>query len=173
MGDDPKKVRQRIVKNAKNHNLDKDYAKDTRNGRYGPGKNKCNVFIDDILDASGVYTSDPNGMGSGWGLGAPVTAGQWADPNYTVPGWQVVEFPQAGDIVAVKGNFSDASGHVAIMVSPTQSIGASQYEVHINDFGYSKSWLSHYPGNNGYIYRRYVGIPVVKMDFRNINLFSR
>lgn len=159
MGDDPTKKKQEIVKNAKKNNGSTDWAYEERNGRYGPGTNKCNVFVDDMLDASGVYTTDPNGRTAEYGFGSAVTAGQWADPNYDIPGWKVVQSPQAGDVVAIRGNFSDASGHVAIMISPTKSIGAGHSEVHVTEFGSSPRYFSDFPGNNGYVYRRYVGLP--------------
>ncbi|WP_370901317.1 hypothetical protein [Chryseobacterium gossypii] len=126
-----------------------------------------------MLDASGIYTSDPNGRAASLGLGSPVTAGQWADPNYNIPGWKVVGSPQAGDVVAIKGNFSDASGHVAIMVSPTHSISASTTGVvRITDFG---SNPSHLPSNARYVYRRYVGLPSTSsaIKYSNFKLFGQ
>ena len=172
--DDPTQKRKEIVKNARSNNGSTNWAYEDRNGRYGPGTNKCNVFVDDMLDASGIYTPDPNGMSSSLRLGSPVTAGQWADPNYNIPGWKVVGSPQAGDVVAIRANFSDASGHVAIMVSPTQSIGAGHNEVHVTDFGSSSRHFSDFPGNNGYVYRRYIGFPsVVKPVQINTNNYYR
>jgi len=47
------------------------------------------------------------------------------------------------------------------MVSSTQSIGAGHNEVHVTDFGYSSKYFSDFPGNNGYVYRRYIGLPNV------------
>ena len=173
IGDDPTKKRQQIVKNVKKQNGSTDWAYDERNGRYGSGTNKCNVFVDDMLDASGIYTSDPNGRAATFNLGSPVTAGQWADPNYNISGWKIVSSPQAGDVVAIKANFSDASGHVAIMVSPTESIGAGHNEVHVTDFGYSSKHFSDFPGNNGYVYRRYIGLPNVKPVQINTNNYYR
>lgn len=155
---DPRSTRKKIANNAKKHNGSTDWSVDEWNGRFGSGTNKCNVFVDDVLDSSGVDTGDPNGISANLGLGSPVTAGQWADPNYEISGWKVVSSPQAGDIVAIKANFRDASGHVAIMVSPTQSIGAGHDQVHYTDFGHSTKHFSNFPGNNGYVYRRYVGI---------------
>lgn len=111
-------------------------------------------------------------MSASLGLGSPVTAGQWADPNYNVPGWQIVNSPQAGDVVAIGANFSDASGHVGIMISPKQSIYAGDKQIKISDFGYNKSHYVNYPGNNGYVYRRYIGLPVKPVQI-NINNYYR
>ncbi|GEM53699.1 hypothetical protein EB1_34890 [Empedobacter brevis NBRC 14943 = ATCC 43319] len=89
-------------------------------------------------------------------LGGPPTAGQWGDPDVTIRGWEVVSKPQAGDIVAYKYGYSDATGHVAIMISQTHSIGTSgtYNKVSVTDFGSNKN---HLPDGSTYVYRRYVG----------------
>ena len=46
---------------------------------------------------------------------------------------------------------------VAIMISNKQSIGAGHSEVHVTDFGSNTSHLDNFPGNSGYVYRRFVG----------------
>lgn len=43
------------------------------------------------------------------------------------------------------------------MISSTESIGAGHNEVHVTDFGSNTSHYSNFPGNKGYVYRRYVG----------------
>lgn len=110
---------------------------------------RCARYIRWALEGGGLNTR-----------GNPVSAADYVDflinrgfseinpPNYN---------PQAGDVVAIKANFSDATGHVAIMISPTKSIGAGHSEVHVTDFGSNTSHFSDFPGNNGYVYRRYVG----------------
>ena len=170
---DPIETRGKIVKNASDLIGKTDWAEGVRNGRYEPGSDKCNVFVDDVLDSSGIYSSNPNGRGAKYGVGSPVTAGQWADPNYNIPGWQVVNSPQAGDVVAVRGNFLHASGHVAFMISKTQSVGAGTHNVHITNFGSDLKMLSSFPGNNGYVYRRYIGFPSVKSIQMNTNNYYR
>lgn len=170
-GDDPVKRRREIVKNAKSHNGSTDWAYDKENGRFDAGTNKCNQFVDDVLGESGIYTPDPNGKLAIVGFGTPVTAGQWADPNYNIPGWQVVGSPQAGDIVAISANFSNATGHVGIMISSTESIYAAHNLVKISDFGSSSRHFVNYPGNNGYVYRRYIGLPSVNMS--GVKLFGQ
>ena len=165
--DEITKRRQEIVKKAKSHYGSKEWAYDNEKGRFGAGTNKCNLFVDDVLGEAGVYTPDPNGKLAIVGFGTPVTAGQWADPNYNVPGWQVVNSPQAGDIVAISGNLSNATGHVGIMISPTKSIYAEHSIIKISDFGYSSRHFVNYPGNNGYVYRRYVGFPSFNTAVKN------
>jgi hypothetical protein len=166
--DDPAKVRKKIVKNAKSHNGSTDWAYDVKKGRFAENSNKCNLFVDDVLQESGIYIPGPNGKLAIIGYGTPSTAGQWGDPNYGIPGWQVVTSPQAGDIVAYStNNYSDATGHVGIMISPTESISASTVGVvRITDFG---SNPSHLPSDAHYVYRRYVGLPSFNNSIGNSN----
>lgn len=149
----------KIVKNAKKHDKSKKWSYEVEKDNFKSKTNKCNKFVYDILTESGASPGLPNGnpIKKFFGYGSPPTASQWADPNYDIPGWDVVSSPKAGDVVAVSANFSDATGHVGIMISGTQSIGASHYTVRITNFGTSSYNLSGYPGNNGYVYRRYVG----------------
>lgn len=84
---EPEAKRKQIVKRAKAHNGSKDWAYENKKGRFAANTNKCNLFVDDILGEVGIYTPDPNGKLSILGLGTPVTAGQWVDPNYNIPGW--------------------------------------------------------------------------------------
>ncbi|UWY30512.1 RHS repeat-associated core domain-containing protein [Flavobacterium sp. TR2] len=156
-GDDKKK--QEIVKNAKSKDKSTSYSYEGSKDDFAEETNKCNKFVYDILKKTGVAPSLRNGhfLKRLIGLGSPVTAGQWADPKYQIPGWIIVSSPEAGDIVAITGNFSNATGHVAIMISSTESIGAGHNEVHVTDFGSNKSHYDNFPGNKGYVYRRYVG----------------
>lgn len=90
-----------------------------------PNKNKCNAFVGDALKNTGV---EPRRW---FGLGGPISAGTWADPNANIPNFPVVNAPEAGDVVAIAHNYSDASGHVAIVNAPGQStIGAGPYGSH-------------------------------------------
>ncbi|WP_197065094.1 RHS repeat-associated core domain-containing protein, partial [Delftia sp. ZNC0008] len=85
--------------------------------RPGPGKNKCNFFVDDVLqhtDASPARNI----------FGMPIAAGTWANPDISIPNFPIVETPQAGDVVAIAHRYADASGHVAIVEIPGEtSIG--------------------------------------------------
>lgn len=71
------------------------------------------------------------------------------------------------------GELGDASGHVAIMISPTKSIYAGDYKIKTSDFGYNKSHYENYPNNNGYVYRRYIGLPAVNAIQTNTNNYYR
>jgi RHS repeat-associated protein len=79
--------------------------------RPGPNKNKCNFFVDDVLQHTDVAPSRNI-------FGMPISAGTWADPNAKIPNFPVVTSPRPGDIVAIAANYSDASGHVAIVGIP-------------------------------------------------------
>ena len=154
-----KQTQEQIVNIANSYDKSTKYAKKTSIDDFGINLNKCNKFVCDVLEKAGIDMPKPNGN---WlkrilGLGSPITAGQWANPNYKIDGWEIVTTPQAGDIVALKGDFRNATGHVAIMISEREAMGASEFEVHKNDFGYSPHYFEHYPRNNGYVYRRYVG----------------
>jgi RHS repeat-associated protein len=101
------------------------------------GSNKCNAFVFDVLTQVGH--APPKLGGSiryllGYQLGvtsllkyAPI-AGQWADASIDIPNWTVVsagpQQAQPGDIIAEKINYSDASGHVGIVVGSQQTASA-------------------------------------------------
>jgi hypothetical protein len=98
------------------------WADDVANGNYPAGSNKCNLFVYDALTAAGASPGTPNG----WINAYPPTAGQWADPNYAIPGWKVLgdgETPEPGDVVAQRIRYSDASGHVMIVGPDNHFIG--------------------------------------------------
>jgi len=116
------------------------------------------------LVESGADPGTPNGNRLGRLFGgdgtSPPTAGQWADPRYSIPGWKVVSSPRPGDVAAYAHNYSDATGHVAIvgrMVRGTgYSIGTSGRfnMISRSSFGFHSS---HLPSGSNYVYRRYIG----------------
>ena len=118
-----------IAKIAKKYENSKKWAYDAKKDNFGEYTNKCNKYVYDVLKEAGASPGTPNGNRLGRLFGgegtSPPTAEQWADSNYEIPGWDVVDSPQAGDVVAVSASFSDATGHVAIMLSPSQSIGTT------------------------------------------------
>jgi hypothetical protein len=94
------------------------WADETTNGNFGPGRNKCNLFVHDILKAAGASPGEPNE--GKWPLlnKYPPTAGQWADPDYKIPGWDVLgpdDVPQPGDVVAQRIQYLGSTGHVMIV----------------------------------------------------------
>lgn len=99
------------------------WADQVANGRYGAGTNKCNKFVADVLTKAGASPGMPNGFWNKY----PPTAGQWADPDYVIPGWRIVKNPQPGDVVAQKIPYSDASGHVMIVGRNGTVIGTGEH----------------------------------------------
>jgi len=55
-------------------------------------------------------------------------AGQWADKGLEIPGWPVVsggpDRAEPGDVIAEAHHYSDATGHVGIVVGPHQTASA-------------------------------------------------
>lgn len=79
------------------------------------------------------------------GRSNPPTAGDWADVSTEIPMWQVVEqgpnAAQPGDILAQAIPYSDASGHVGIVVGPgmvasADSTASPPGKITIGDFGF-------------------------------------
>lgn len=115
------KTRERIAELAMGSIGSERWAYDVANGPYGPQTNKCNLFIHDILSMAGAGNPYRNGgrLYNWFGIGSPkypILAGQWADPGYSIPGWDVVSTPAPGDIAAVAHDYADATGHVGIVV---------------------------------------------------------
>jgi hypothetical protein len=155
-------IRKDIVDGAEAELNSTDYAYENSNGSFGEGTNKCNKFVSDVTSGADASAVTPNGR-----LGLmPPTAGQWADPNYSIDNWKVVRIPRAGDVVARARNYSDATGHVAIMDSKSSSIGAGHSVVHRTDFGYGKSHLG---SGESYVYRRYFATTKQRFNYQFYN----
>jgi hypothetical protein len=92
-------------------------------GDFGKNTNKCNLFVYDVLVEAGV--KPPPVVPRYIVFSRPPTAGEWADPSVTINGWTVVSDAQAGDVVAEAHNYSDATGHVGIVVDKQQTVSAS------------------------------------------------
>jgi len=93
-------------------------------GDFGPGKNKCNLFVYETIAAAGAdpgftHRSATNLLtGGAFGRTYPPMAGDWADPSVDIPGWKVLEpeqSPEPGDVVAQRISYRGASGHVMIV----------------------------------------------------------
>jgi hypothetical protein len=102
---------------------------DATNGVFGKGTNKCMLFVHDVLLEAGSDVGTPHGIRHA----SPPTAGDWATSGTSIPAWRGLyswEDPEPGDVVAQRGNYSDATGHVmtvgpAGFGSPTTFIGTS------------------------------------------------
>jgi hypothetical protein len=148
-----------------------DYLVAKRRGDYAEKTNKCNQFVADVIEQSGLprpevpyenveggykdlirtrFTRDPS-------------AHEWADPNVGIPGWSApmpVSQARRGDVIAQgHGRF----GHVGIVVAPGLTVSANtavspQGIVTQNNWGF-RPWGSNgeRPGDFAPVVRRYVG----------------
>lgn len=116
-----------IVTIAQTHVGSTAWADETTNGNFEPGSNKCNKFVYDVLTAAGASPGEPNHGELQWWNKYPPTAAQWADPNYNIPGWDVLgsgDTPLPGDVVAQQiGYVGRATGHVMIVGADGTVIG--------------------------------------------------
>ena len=128
-------VRVNIASLAKDHIGSVSWNYNEVKGNLGAGTNKCNLFVYDVAIAAGADLGLPNRGGIRQrvnNIQTPPTAEQWADKNFKIPGWRVLspnETSMPGDVVAEKINYSDASGHVAIVSGNGKTIGTSSVGV--------------------------------------------
>jgi cell wall-associated NlpC family hydrolase len=124
---------------------------------YSSGTNKCNLFVYEVLNAAGtpVQMKTRLSISQLEYVKYPPLAGQWADPRADIPGWEVVTNPRPGDVVAMKENYGDASGHVGIVTGPgtTASVSSHTGSVVENDWGFRADQ------KEDVVFRRYVGPP--------------
>src|SRR5690606_20238520 len=130
------------------------------------GTNKCNQFVFDCTLEAGANPGYHNGniIKRMFGIGYPPLAEQWADPNYHIPGWRVLEpneNPQPGDVVAEAINYSDATGHVAIVVGHNKTIGTSSKENKISETDWG------FRSGQRVVFRRWVGHPRIRPKHPN------
>jgi RHS repeat-associated protein len=105
------------------------WAYDNSKDGIGKGKNKCNQFVGDVLNEAGIgFPNDIYGWIHSEGeVGRYPNAGEWANPYFTIPGWEIVYDPQPGDIAAIATNYSDATGHVGIVSGLGTTISHSSH----------------------------------------------
>jgi RHS repeat-associated protein len=100
-----------------------EYAVKASKGVLPTNTNKCNLFVYDVLAEAGIA---PPLRPRRFGLVPPQyppLAGDYADPTYPIPNLTVVSGPpQAGDIIAAKKFYLDASGHAGIVSDPEHYI---------------------------------------------------
>jgi hypothetical protein len=121
----PEETREKIAAIAQSLVNDQRWADKNQYEIYAPGTNKCSVFVAYVLQQAGTDPGSPNFWARQFTFVPPV-AGQWGDPNYTIPGWQVLgpdEIPEPGDIVAQRIAYSDATGHVMIVGEGNTFVG--------------------------------------------------
>ena len=121
-----------------------EWAKAVDKPPYPSGTYKCNLFVYDTLKS---VESDPplaNGdrLYNWFGIGSakyPLLAGQWGDASRVVPGWSIVTGSlEPGDVIAVKQDSANASGHTVIYVGRDhgigRTVGAGDYTVSFTEW---------------------------------------
>jgi hypothetical protein len=114
-------TRARIVEKAKAAINSAAWSYPATNGSFGPGTNKCMLFVHDTAAAAGADPGTPRG----WRHPSPPMAGDWANPGYYIPAWRSLtasDTPVPGDVVAQSASYNDASGHV-MLVGPAGAGG--------------------------------------------------
>lgn len=114
-----REARSRIAMIARKYNGSRAWAYARRKDTFGPNTNKCNKFVYDVTKEAGAPALV---MGSD-GKPRPPLAGEWANPDISIPGWRVLgpnESPEPGDVAAWPHRYSDATGHSGIVVSVNQ-----------------------------------------------------
>jgi hypothetical protein len=153
--------RQQIVESAQKHIGSTAWDFNLAKGTYPGGTDKCNLFVYEMLTGAGASPGTPHG----WRHPSSPRAGEWADPNYAIPGWRVLgadEPPQPGDVVAQQKDYSNgASGHVVIMGPNNTFIGVGEPEYRgapekIESIP-KKDIIVEPPAKGPLLYRRYIG----------------
>ncbi len=149
------------------------------------GNNQCNIFVKAVLQQAGL-TPPMSPVNPSWQHraayllrlvdtpGYPAQAKDWATPSTELKCWRAVTVTQApvgpqplppdisvpGDVIAQAINYSDATGHVGIIVGPQQTAsadsaatcvsGAPAGIIDITNFGFRPDgWVSPQTSPNG------------------------
>jgi hypothetical protein len=144
-------IRNNIVSVAESYNGSNAWGYKRAKDNFPANCNKCNLYVYDVLKRAGASPGQPHNHGTN-----PPTAADWANPFFNIPGWTILRSNQPampGDIVAVAENYSDATGHVGIVIGPnlTSSFSSFTQQVTQNNWGFRND-------NGGFVFfRRYVG----------------
>lgn len=114
----------------------RDWMYNVAKGDFPANTNKCNLYVYDVMVEAGV---SPPRVSRYVIFTRPPTAGEWADRAFAIEGWKVVDDPRPGDVVAEAHNYSDATGHVGIVVGDRLTSSASSREggqIVENDWGF-------------------------------------
>lgn len=145
-------VRSNIARRAESYNSSKLWNNNVSKDDFGVGTNKCNLFVYDIITSENASSGKPFKLP--FANRYPPTAKDWANPYFYIPGWKVVDNPQIGDIVAQKRDYSDATGHVAIVTGSYESTGTlTNGTIGKSNFGF----YCHSDFGGEYTYRRFYG----------------
>ncbi len=148
------------------------------------GVNQCNTFVQAVLLQAGAQAPVSTGTRIRYLLGMantpsysyPASAGDWAFSHTDMRCWHNVTFTSPpplgpdpfpadlsmpGDVIAEAIDYTDASGHVGIVVGPQQTASADSAApcispgtpagtIDISDFGFRPDgWVDPYTGANG------------------------
>ena len=159
-------TRQRIANIAEYNIGSESWNLDVSRGDYPEGSNKCNVFVGEVTSAAEASPGKPNVINPRMSklpfvdekYGFPL-AGQWADSSYSIDNWRTLganEKLMRGDIASYSFNYSDASGHVAIVTSRkgfTVGTSGTNNRISRSDFGFNPERSN----GNKIVFRRYIG----------------
>jgi hypothetical protein len=150
-----------------------------------PGNNKCNQFVQNVLEQAGATAPLSPNPGLAYrikyylGLAAtpsyPALAGDWANPNTDLKCWRTVttnntvpvgpplapgtlppDISIPGDVIAEAIQYSDATGHVGIIIGPDETVSADSAAscfppyspagiIDISDYGFRAiNWVDPY-----------------------------
>lgn len=102
-------------------------------------RNKCSLFVYDVLTEAGLSVPwIERGKSTyipGFKKLYPPLADDWAN-TAKLKNWAADHTPLPGDVGAYVVNWSDATGHVGIVVAPGVTVSAGQDEVEVNDVGF-------------------------------------
>jgi YD repeat-containing protein len=138
---DCEKAKQDVIKSAKKQVGSTEWAYAVQNGNFEANTNKCNQFVNDVLSMVGVQPPQSRGWGAYIGAGGPPQVRDWADKSTTRLGkWEVVTgSPQPGDVISKAIPYSDATGHMGIVVENNTTVSAAHYKVLQNNWGFRQS----------------------------------
>jgi RHS repeat-associated protein len=131
---------------------DSSYSYDSKKSNFPNNSWKCNLFVHDTLKSAGV--SPPLNPGGPW----PLQANGWANPDYSIPGWEIVDDPMPGDIAAIP---RAGTGHVGVYVEDrwgSDVMAANRDGVDWSSSHLRNDYLNSLANSTGdTVYRRYVG----------------
>lgn len=142
-------VREKIATTAEDYVNYESWAVKAEKSNFYEDTNKCNLFVYDVLTESGASPGLPNKPP---GLkGSPPLAGQWANPDYKIPGWKVVPVPSRGVVAAeaLAGGGARFTGHVGIGVGGNRTVSAGEFKIVRGDWGFRP--------NQKVVFRKWVG----------------
>jgi hypothetical protein len=153
-----KNIREKIANNALAQQGSSAWDFRTPRGNFGPRTNKCNLFVYEMTKNAGADPGLPNGNRRP----SPPLARQWANPDYNIPGWKVLddgETPMPGDVAAQEHDYGpgiSATGHVSIVTGDNLTTGtADSNGIVIID---TRDWGFRDIQKGKVVFRRWVGL---------------